>query len=91
MERDAESDSTNEDNATDLQVAAHVSDFFLAGSETTSTVLSTETYYMLKDHKVYETLAREIRSAFDSPAKNNDSSCRHLAYLNAVCKESMRI
>jgi cytochrome P450 len=91
VERDAESDGTKEDNVTDLQIAAHVSDFVLAGSETTSTVLSTATYYMLKDQKVYETLAQEIRSAFDSPAKMNDSSCQDLAYLNAVCKEAMRI
>ncbi|KAH8781076.1 cytochrome P450 [Diaporthe sp. PMI_573] len=91
VERDAESDGTKEDNVTDLQIAAHVSDFVLAGSETTSTVLSTATYYMLKDQKVYETLAREIRSVFDSPAKINDSSCQDLAYLNAVCKEAMRI
>lgn len=46
---------------------------------------------MLKDENVYETLAQEIRSAFDSPEKINDYSCRDLAYLNAVCKEAMRI
>lgn len=46
---------------------------------------------MLKDQNVYETLSQEIRSTFNSPAKINDSSCRNLAYLNAVCKEAMRI
>lgn len=90
-QREVESDDNSGIDVTDLQIAAHVSDFVLAGSETTSTVLSTATYYMLKDENVYETLAQEIRSAFDSPEKINDYSCRNLAYLNAVCKEAMRI
>ncbi|KAI1206780.1 putative cytochrome P450 [Annulohypoxylon truncatum] len=75
----------------DVELAAHVSDFVLAGSETTSTVLSTATYYLLKDPTVYGKLASEIRRAFESADEINEATTRDLAYLNAVCKEAMRI
>lgn len=63
----------------------------LAGSETTSTVLSTATYYLLKNPNVYEKLSSEIRSAFKSGDVINEATTRDLTYLNAVCKEAMRI
>lgn len=75
----------------DLELAAHTSDFVLAGSETTSTVLSTATYYILKSPDVYEALAFEVRSGFTSGDGINEASTRNLMYLNAVCKEAMRI
>lgn len=90
-DRDTGSSTKLQDSVSDLQIAAHVSDFVLAGSETTSTVLSTSFYYMLKNQTVYQALTREIRSAFKSEAEIHESSCRNLTYLSAVCKEAMRI
>lgn len=94
-QRDAEIDSDPsskcQDLVSDLQIAAHVSDFILAGSETTSTVLPTAVYYILKSQTVYQRLVLEIRAAFGSCGDISDSSCRNLTYLDAVCREAMRI
>lgn len=75
----------------DLELAAHVSDFVLAGSETTSTVLSTATYYLLRTPDAYRDLAAEVRPAFKSSEEINETTTRDLVYLTAVCKEAMRI
>lgn len=75
----------------DLELAAHVSDFVLAGSETASTVLSTATYYLLKTPDAYRALAAEVRPAFKSSHEINEATTRDLVYLMAVCKEAMRI
>lgn len=88
---DADPDSKHHHKVSDVELAAHVSDFVLAGSETTSTVLSTATYYLLKNPNVYEKLSSEIRSAFKSGDVINEATTRDLTYLNAVCKEAMRI
>ncbi|KAI0883029.1 putative cytochrome P450 [Annulohypoxylon maeteangense] len=88
---DADPDYKHQHKVSDVELAAHVSDFVLAGSETTSTVLSTATYYLLKNPLVYKKLASEIRCAFESAEDINEATTRDLAYLNAVCKEAMRI
>ncbi|KAL8699838.1 MAG: hypothetical protein Q9201_005770 [Fulgogasparrea decipioides] len=75
----------------DVQLAAHASDFVLAGSETSSTCLSTITYYLLKTPTVAEKLKREIRGAFASYEDINATSTTTLEYMNAVIQEAMRI
>ncbi|KAI1379809.1 putative cytochrome P450 [Hypoxylon crocopeplum] len=88
---DGEWDSKHKHKVSDLELAAHVSDFVLAGSETTSTVLSTATYYLLKTPDAYRNLVSEIRSAFKPGDEINEATTRDLVYLTAVCKEAMRM
>ncbi|KAI1409852.1 putative cytochrome P450 [Hypoxylon sp. FL1857] len=88
---DVDPDYKHQHKVSDVELAAHVSDFVLAGSETTSTVVSTATYYLLKTPTVYRKLASEIRSTFKASDEINEATTRDLEYLNAVCKEAMRI
>ncbi|KAI0839483.1 putative cytochrome P450 [Hypoxylon sp. FL0890] len=88
---DADPDYKHKHKVSDVELAAHVSDFVLAGSETTSTVVSTVTYYLLRNPAVYREFASEIRGAFKSSEEINEATTRDLEYLNAVCKEAMRI
>ncbi|KAI1281081.1 cytochrome P450 [Xylaria sp. FL0933] len=89
LTRMIESRETN--NISDIQIAAHASDFVTAGSETTATVLSTITYYLLRNPEVYRKLQEEIRSTFRSYDEINAQSTLPLKYLNAVIYEGMRI
>ncbi|KAI0532402.1 benzoate 4-monooxygenase cytochrome P450 [Xylaria digitata] len=75
----------------DLQLAAHASDFVLAGSETTATALSAITYYLLRTPEVMQKLQSEIRSAFKSYDEINSQATLHLQYMRAVILEGLRI
>jgi hypothetical protein len=79
------------EEVSDLQLAAHASDFVLAGSETTATALSTITYYLLKTPPVMHTLREEIRGAFQRYEDITDRSTQRLPYLRAVILEGMRM
>ncbi|KAI1328958.1 cytochrome P450 [Xylariaceae sp. FL0255] len=84
-------ESRKTDDVSDIQIAAHASDFVTSGSETTATALSTITYYLLRNPKAYQKLKDEIRSSFRSYAEINAKSSIPLKYLNAVIHEGMRI
>ena len=75
----------------DIQLAAHASDFVLAGSETTATALSCITYYLLHNPEVLKKLQHEIRTTFKSYDQINAGETAPLAYLNAVALEGLRI
>ncbi|KAG9527480.1 benzoate 4-monooxygenase cytochrome P450, partial [Aureobasidium melanogenum] len=75
----------------DSQIAAHSSDFIIAGSETTATTLSCATYYLLRDPAIYDELRKEIRSAFSSYGEINSASSSKLKLVNAICLEAMRM
>ncbi|KAH0035830.1 benzoate 4-monooxygenase cytochrome P450, partial [Aureobasidium melanogenum] len=75
----------------DSQIAAHSSDFIIAGSETTATTLSCATYYLLRDPAIYDKLRKEIRSAFSSYEEINSASASKLKLVNAICLEAMRM
>jgi cytochrome P450 len=75
----------------DLQIAAHASDFVLAGSETTATALSAITYYLLRTPKVMQKLKEEIRTSFQSYNAIHSKSTLDLPYLGAVIAEGLRI
>ncbi|KAL4961628.1 cytochrome P450 [Aspergillus stella-maris] len=74
-----------------VQLAAHSSDFVIAGSETTATALSCITYYLLKTPYVLEKVQNEIRGAFACYADINAQAANQLTYLHAVCLEGMRM
>jgi cytochrome P450 len=81
----------NPDEVSDLQLAAHASDFVLAGSETTATALSAITYYLLRTPEVMQRLKDEIRGAFKSYSEINSQATLSLQYLRAVILEGLRI
>ncbi|THC90396.1 hypothetical protein EYZ11_010137 [Aspergillus tanneri] len=75
----------------DTQIAAHSSDFVIAGSETTATALACMTYYILRNPAIMDRLKTEIRTAFSQYEEINATSTNSLTYLRAVAQEAMRI
>lgn len=75
----------------DVQIAAHASDFVLAGSETTATALSCVTYYLLRTPRASAMLREEVRGRFGSYDEIDAASTAHMQYLTAVALEGMRI
>ncbi|KAF2489570.1 cytochrome P450 [Lophium mytilinum] len=63
----------------------------LAGSETTATVLTGMTYFMLQRPEVYEILKNEIRTTFKSSEDMSIVSVGQLKYLNACIEEGLRM
>ena len=63
----------------------------LAGSETSSTCLSTITYYLFKTEAAAKKLRDELRNAFTSYSDINATSTASLEYMNAVILEGLRI
>jgi cytochrome P450 len=62
-----------------------------AGSETTGTLLTGLTYYLLANPSVYEKLVKEIRGAFKEGNEINMQSVQKLDYLLAVINEALRL
>ncbi len=75
----------------DIQLAAHASDMVLAGSETSSTCLSTITYHLFKCPSVLQELRNEIRGTFQSYGDITAASTEPLKYMRAVILEGLRI
>ncbi|KAJ5870148.1 benzoate 4-monooxygenase cytochrome P450 [Penicillium solitum] len=75
----------------DTQLAAHASDFVIAGSETTATTLLVVAYYLSRYPEITRKLQKEVRSAFDSYEEINGSSTARLRYLHVICLEAMRM
>ncbi len=63
----------------------------VAGSETTATALSAINYYLIRTPHARKLLQDEIRSAFKSYKEIDATSTAPLKYMEAVCKEAMRM
>jgi cytochrome P450 len=63
----------------------------IAGSETTATLLSGATFYILKYPRVYDALVREIRSTFQRTSDITLSRLSEAKYLLAVLDETLRM
>ena len=63
----------------------------VGGSETTATLLSGVTYYLLKTPHAYKKLCVEVRSAFTSNDQITLVATGQLQYLAAVLEEGLRI
>ena len=63
----------------------------IAGSETTATLLSGATYYLLRNPDALAKLNREVRSAFSSDDEITFTAVSQLPYLHAVLEESFRV
>ncbi|KAE8143175.1 cytochrome P450 [Aspergillus pseudotamarii] len=80
-----------EENISDIQLAAHASDFVIAGSETTATTLAVCIHHLLLNPSTLQTLTTEILSTFSAYSEITASSSAQLKYLHAVCLEALRI
>lgn len=65
--------------------------FSLAGSETSATMLSGTTFYLLKTPHTLKRLNEEVRGAFECYSEITAKSTETLEYLNAVIEEGLRI
>ncbi|KAF3002231.1 hypothetical protein E8E14_004500 [Neopestalotiopsis sp. 37M] len=74
-----------------IQMAAHASDFVIAGSETTASTLAALFYYVLRTPAVRQRLESEILSSFTSYDDINATTAASLKYLHATCQEALRI
>ncbi|KAH7400489.1 cytochrome P450 [Cadophora sp. MPI-SDFR-AT-0126] len=65
--------------------------FIVAGSETTANALSGMLARLIYNPDKYETLCKEIRSAFKEESEVRYEKLSQLTYLNAVIEEGLRI
>ncbi|KAK1977249.1 cytochrome P450 monooxygenase-like protein [Colletotrichum cereale] len=84
-------EARKEASISDAQLAAHSSDFVIAGSETTATTLSCMTHYLLINPSIMARLQDEVRSAFARYEDINAATAAPLKYLKAVAQEAMRV
>lgn len=63
----------------------------IAGSETTSTLLSGVTYYLLANPDAYAKVQKEIRGAFQKPEEMTLLTTSKLPYLHACLEEALRL
>lgn len=63
----------------------------VAGSETTATLLSGGTFYLLSNPHVYKRITSEIRTRFSSQSEINISSVNELPYFMAFFDEALRL
>ncbi|KAF2205995.1 cytochrome P450 monooxygenase-like protein [Delitschia confertaspora ATCC 74209] len=75
---------------TRAEMDANASLFMIAGSETTATLLSGLTYFLLKHPGKMQRLVDEIRGAFQSSADINMKELAQLPYLHACMEETFR-
>ncbi|THC98068.1 hypothetical protein EYZ11_002420 [Aspergillus tanneri] len=73
------------------ELMTNASTLIIAGSETTATLLSGVTYYLLKTPNAYAKLKEEVRTAFKSDDEITLQACNQLTYIHAVINEGLRM
>lgn len=73
------------------EMLANGSAFLIAGSETTTTVLSAVSYFLTKHPEIYNQLKTEVRGSFIRNEDVNLTAIQNLEYLNACINEGMRL
>ncbi|KAJ5384673.1 hypothetical protein N7517_002584 [Penicillium concentricum] len=73
------------------EMEANAALLILAGSETTASLLSGFTYYIMTNPSAYRKLVDEIRGSFKSYEDIDFQRVGHLTYLNAALEESLRV
>jgi cytochrome P450 len=81
----------DERGMTRQEIEANAGVLILAGSETTATLLSGCTFYLLKHPGKYNKLVQEIRGGFQKQDDISFLSVARLPYLHAVLEESLRL
>ncbi|GJC84584.1 cytochrome P450 monooxygenase radP [Colletotrichum liriopes] len=73
------------------EMHANAAVFMVAGTETTATVLSGTTFYLMRNPRVYELLTKEIREKFATAEDICVDGLVGLEYLQAVLMEGLRL
>ena len=73
------------------QMYAHSNLFMIAGTETTATLLSGLTFYLLANKEKMGRLTAELRDAFDSEEEISIERLQSLKYLQACIDEGLRM
>ncbi len=73
------------------EMYANTTVFMIAGTETTATLLSGVTWYLLKHPEVLRKLVAEVREAFQSDADITIENLQRLKYLRACLDEALRV
>ncbi|KAF1948786.1 cytochrome P450, partial [Byssothecium circinans] len=73
------------------ELHATASVLIIAGSETTVSVLSGTTNYLVKTPQKLATLTSEVRSSFGNEGGMSITALKDLPYLNAVIQEGLRL
>jgi cytochrome P450 len=81
----------NERRFTKEELYANADILVIAGSETTATLLSGFTFYLLKSPPSYKALVEEIRGNFQRQEDITFQSVAKLQYLNAALEEGLRM
>ncbi|RFU34841.1 hypothetical protein B7463_g1459, partial [Scytalidium lignicola] len=76
---------------TDLEYQSSVQTLIIAGSETTATLMSGATYYLMTNPDKMAKAVAEVRSSFSSADEINLVSINKLSYLLACLNEALRI
>ncbi|KAI0543734.1 benzoate 4-monooxygenase cytochrome P450 [Xylaria curta] len=75
----------------EIQLAAQSWDFIGAGTETTAAVMTSTTYYLLRDKKLLAQVTAEVRGAFPNAAAITNAGTEQLELLHRVCLEGLRL
>lgn len=81
----------DEKGMSQLEIIENSGVIIIAGSETTATLLSGTTYFLLKNPDKLEKLTNEIRSAFSSEEEITVTQVDQLKYMLAVFNEGFRM
>lgn len=73
------------------EIEANSAVLILAGSETTASLLSGLTFYMLGNPSAYQKLVSEVRGSFKDYSDINFLGVSQLSYLNAALEEALRV
>lgn len=73
------------------EIGENANILILAGSETTATLLSGVSFWLLRNPSIYQTLVQEIRSTFSNEEEITSISVNNLKYMLAVLNEGLRI
>ena len=73
------------------EILENSSILIIGGSETTATLLSGATYYLLKHPDALQKLTKEVRDTFPFAENMTFSSLAKVPYLHACIEESLRM
>lgn len=76
---------------TEDETRVNASLFMIAGSETTATLLSGRTFFLLDRSDTYYELRSQIRSSIQTYSDTAFSSTARIPYLQAVLQETLRL
>ncbi|VUC29101.1 unnamed protein product [Clonostachys rosea] len=81
----------DEKGMTENEIIENSNILIIAGSETTATLLSGASFYLLKNPEKMQKVVQEVRSSFTSEANITIQSVSQLPYMIAVLQETFRM